>query len=768
MAFDFSKFNFFNRLNARARVFFLLAGVVAIALLFYVASLFLGGGEEAAGPSRIASAPPGLQSVPGGAITPEYQRAVEEASAQRARQAQITGTSAVPTMISIAQQPQAATSQCVICYEEEANVKNTLDNWVGKGEVTPEVASALQQLADKNASVDEYAAELDRLVREGKLTPEQARQLLEQYKKQHANRLLKQSADTMDSLIKSGQLPIDSANQLLDAQKKKMSPAEYAAMLQEMVRQGKISPAVAQQLLAQYTQQRAKEIVMKSIASLQKMAREGKITPDVEKELIDLENRMVPVDTYTRALQQNVSQGKLTPVVAKAILDEYKSQKAEIGPTGSINQMLQQAEAAAYGEINDLMREGKMSQAVGAQLTALIQKNIPLEQYKGVINQLVQEKKITPEIAKLKIGDYEAVKHLREMSQKLSDLQGNNAPASVYAEELKKAVQAGALTPEQASQLMQEYAAMTATPAAAAAGPTTEEFARLQQRVQQADVVAAPAAAETDFAVAQARAEEEAAQDRQARIQALMTAMTGQAQQLIASWQPPVMAHTEGAGEDGNGKDENGKALERKAAGAAGAAAAAGEAGPATPPLIKAGTILFAVLDTAINSDYPDSPVMATIVDGKYKGAKLLGKIVTTKGVSGQLDRVSLNFTMMNMDDWTTSKTVTAYAIDPDTARTVMASEVDYHYLQRFGAMMATSFLQGYASAITNAGTSTTGIFGTSTTHPELSPSQKLAVALGQMGQTLGEATQNYINRPPTVRVDSGVGLGILFMADVS
>lgn len=106
MAFDFSKFNFFNRLNARARVFFLLAGVVAIALLFYVASLFLGGGEEAAGPSRIASAPPGLQSVPGGAITPEYQRAVEEASAQRARQAQITGTSAVPTMISIAQQPQ--------------------------------------------------------------------------------------------------------------------------------------------------------------------------------------------------------------------------------------------------------------------------------------------------------------------------------------------------------------------------------------------------------------------------------------------------------------------------------------------------------------------------------------------------------------------------------------------------------------------------------------------------------------------------------------
>ena len=133
------------------------------------------------------------------------------------------------------------------------------------------------------------------------------------------------------------------------------------------------------------------------------------------------------------------------------------------------------------------------------------------------------------------------------------------------------------------------------------------------------------------------------------------------------------------------------------------------------------------------------------------------------------MDRVSLNFTLMNMSDWPTSRTVTAYAIDPDTARTVLASSVDYHYMQRFGAIMATSFVQGYANAIqTSASTSTTGIFGTSTTHPELSPSQKLASGLGQVGQALGTVTQNYTNIPPTVKVNAGVGLGILFMADVS
>jgi intracellular multiplication protein IcmE len=123
----------------------------------------------------------------------------------------------------------------------------------------------------------------------------------------------------------------------------------------------------------------------------------------------------------------------------------------------------------------------------------------------------------------------------------------------------------------------------------------------------------------------------------------------------------------------------------------------------------------------------------------------------------------------MNKDDWEKSKTITAYAIDPDRARTALASQVDYHYLQRYGAIMATAFVQGYANAITTSGSTTsTGIFGTSTSHPPLSPSEKLATAIGQIGQSLGSTTQNYVNIPPTVIVDSGVSLGILFMADVT
>lgn len=768
MALDLSKLNFFSRLDARARVLVLFGAVIGLIFLVYFGTRYFAGGSSTTGPSRVANAPQGLQSTPGSKqLTPEYYRALAQANAQSAQQAQISGGSAINTMINVGGQ---GGQSCIVCSDQSANVRTFLDDWVRQGKVSPEVASALEQLADKNVPVSEYAAELDRLVKEGKLTPEQARMLLEQYKKQHANAMLNDSAKTMDALIKSGQLPIDVANQLLDAQKKGMSPAEYAAELQKLVKEGKISPEVAQQLLAQYTAQRAKEITQRSIGILQQMARDGEMTTDVLKTMVKLEEEMVPLDSVAAQLQTLVTTGKLTPAVAAKILDEYKQQKAEIGTTNTIDQLVRQAEAAAFQEISELLATGKISPDVAAKLTDMIQKNVSLDEYKAAVNQMVQQKQLTPEIAQLKIGDYTRVKTLRDEAARLANLQANNVTPEQYADELKRAVAAGLLTPDQAARLMQEYQAITARPAAVTAiatGAGADQFAALQQRVQQgAANNLPPGVSPEEFAAAQAQAAQETAQDRQARLEALLSAMSGQAQQLVAAWQPPTMSGKVGVAGEGAGKD--GLGLNGKGGTGSSTTSTTTTTTTAGPTLVKAGTIIFAVLDTAVNSDYPDSPVMATVVAGDLKGAKLLGRLTTTKSVSGQLDRVTLNFTLMNLDAWPKAKNITAYAIDPDTARTVLASSVNYHYMMRFGAIMATSFLQGYASAITNEGTSTTGIFGTSTTHPNLSPANKIAVALGQMGQTLGTATQNYINIPPTVRVDSGVGLGILFMSDVT
>ena len=396
----------------------------------------------------------------------------------------MSGGSAVPTLMNYSSQPVSAApnGNCnIICTDQSANVKYNLDDWVKQGKIAPEVSAELQASANKNIPVSEYAAELDRLVKEGKLTPEQARELLEQYKKQHANALLADSAKTMDNLIKPGKLSLDVANQLLQAQKNKVTPSEYAARLQTLVHQESLSPDCGAQLLAQYTQQHAKEVVAQSIAILHQMARAGQITPDIEKELVDLEARMVPLDTYSAALQRYLTAGKIIPAVAGRILDEYKAQKASIGPAGSINQMLQKAEAAAYAEINDLVREGKMSAEIGEQLSGLIQQNVPLEAYIAAVNQLVQQGKLPPDIAKLKIADYQSVKGLRDMSQKLSDLQANNASNATYTDELKHQVQAGVITPDQATQLLQEYQASTAKAPieVLSTGPTTAAFAKI-------------------------------------------------------------------------------------------------------------------------------------------------------------------------------------------------------------------------------------------------------------------------------------------------
>lgn len=765
MALDLSKYNFLKRLDARARVFVLFIGLIGIIALVYIVTTYFAGGSETVGPSSVASAPSGLQSIPGGTTaTAEYQRVLSQANLQAAEAARMSGTSAIPTQIYTA--TASGPGSCVICSDKSANVKNLLDDWLRAGKINPDVKGKLEDLANKKVSVEEYAAALDQLVKDGKITPEQARALLDEYKKQHTNAVLADSEKMMDGLIKAGQLPLDVANQLLDAQRKGMSTTEYAGLLQKLAREGKISPTVAQQLLQQYNKQCAQDAIDKHIVAIHQMEASGAITTDVARKLVGFTNDNTPIDTYATEIASLTTQGKLTPIAGTSLLNAYRQVKSACGSAGTINELVRQAENEAYQELSDLLNAGKISPETAAQISNLIQNDASMDDFKAAINQLVQDKQLTPEIAQLKIGDYVKVKRYRDIKAQLEALQANNVSPDDYANQLKRLVESGAITPEQAAQMLREYQSLSVK-AAAPVTIGTGEFGELQQKVQQGAAATPVEFTTGDFSTAQAQAAAEDAEARKARIEALMNAMNDQAGQLLSSWQAPVMQHREGSFE-----------VRKEGVGpAAGTVTVPGT--PGTPfgkgigaetgaPLIKGGTIIFGVLDTAVNSDYPDSPIMVTIVEGKYKGAKLLGKIVTTKGVTGQMDRVSLNFTLMNDDAWPKSRGVTAYAIDPDTARTVMASSVDYHYMMRYGAMMATAFLQGYSTAITNAGTSTTGIFGTSTTHPELSPSNKIMVGLGQVGQSLGAATQNYINRPPTVRVDSGVSLGILFMSDVT
>jgi polyhydroxyalkanoate synthesis regulator phasin len=786
----------FSRTDAKSRVSIVIGTVVGVIGLIYIGSHLLGGGGVTPGNAHVANAPSDLQSIPGGQLTPEYSRALAQENAQVAKQAQSSGGSAVATLVNV-DEPAPSTANTganctIVCPgAENADTTNDVNNLVKSGKLTQAEANTLLTMAKDNVAVSQYADQLDALVKEGKITPEQARKLLEEYKNQHANALLTSSSQQMDVLIKSNKVPLAVANELLGMQKQNVSPAEYEANLNRLVKEGKISPATAAALLAQYSQQKTQEALAENAAGLQDSVKSGEITADVASDLAALQKRGVSAADYKDELDKLVREGKLTPAAEEKLLAQYTGARTTGAPSSTLNSLVSNLDDAANADLNAMVKSGRISPATAKILSDLHGQNLSPEAYQAKLDELVREGKITPEQAKTFIAKYQKRQALKNEIDSLKNLQANNASPAQYTAELTRAVKEGLISPEMAARLQAEYNAATAqlpnySPAATGTAasiqsnlPSDEAFNRLQQRLasQQQQPVTSTFTAPTDnsqqfsdaAAQAAAQAESEAEKERQQRIQNLMGAMSNQAHSLISSWSAPSMAHK---GDSAPPKEDTiTTTTTTKTGGLFGSGSSSSSSGASSAaPVIKAGTIYFAVLDTAVNSDFPDTPIMATIVAGPYKGGHLLGKVtINTNSVTQSADRVSLTFNSMSLDSWDASQSVTAFAIDPMTARTVIASNVDYHYAKRYGAMLGSAFLSGYASAISNAGaTTSTGIFGTTTTHPELSPASKFAVGLGQVGTTLGTATANYINTPPTVIVNAGVGLGILFMSDVT
>lgn len=181
---------------------------------------------------------------------------------------------------------------------------------------------------------------------------------------------------------------------------------------------------------------------------------------------------------------------------------------------------------------------------------------------------------------------------------------------------------------------------------------------------------------------------------------------------------------------------------------------------------VKAGAILNAVAITAVNSDEP-GPVLAEVVSGPYQGARLLGSF-TRPDTS---ETVVLQFKMISIKNASQSYPITAFAVNPDTARTALASDVDHHYMQRYGLLFASAFVKGYGQALANSGqtvTSATGAGGVASTtqYPVLNAQDKALVALGQVGADLSDVMKKNAKRPITVTLNAGTPMGILFMTD--
>lgn len=178
-------------------------------------------------------------------------------------------------------------------------------------------------------------------------------------------------------------------------------------------------------------------------------------------------------------------------------------------------------------------------------------------------------------------------------------------------------------------------------------------------------------------------------------------------------------------------------------------------------PAIKPGDLLYAIIDTGVNSDIP-SAVMATVASGKYKTARLLG------GFQRHDERLVLAFTRAILPSGETIQ-LEAYAVDPTTTEASVASSVDTHFFSRWGGLVASAFLEGLGSAKRYSGSQSI-IYGNNGENNDqmvwntYSPADQAWIAAGKVGEKVGKVFERNFERSPTVYLESGTPVGVLIL----
>lgn len=184
------------------------------------------------------------------------------------------------------------------------------------------------------------------------------------------------------------------------------------------------------------------------------------------------------------------------------------------------------------------------------------------------------------------------------------------------------------------------------------------------------------------------------------------------------------------------------------------------------PLFVRASTIIPAVMITAVNTDEP-GPVMAEIVSGPLKGARLLGQVVNAPtDVTDNIQKATIQFNTIQKNDWDQSYQVNVFAIDPNTSRTALASSVDNHYFRRYGLGLAAAFVEGLGDAYSNIGKTVTHTDNATIVSMGQSAKEINRSALGNVGKKLGQEIGKIADVPATIYVDAGETIGLLFMSD--
>lgn len=187
--------------------------------------------------------------------------------------------------------------------------------------------------------------------------------------------------------------------------------------------------------------------------------------------------------------------------------------------------------------------------------------------------------------------------------------------------------------------------------------------------------------------------------------------------------------------------------------------ASGAELEPSVDIMAQTGSMLYAILDLEANSD--SSPfVQATVVGGPYDGAKLQG------GFTPLGEALEITFQTLVYDG---TYAIDAIAVNPDQPKVGLATEVNKHYLSRFGGLFAAAALRGAGEEVKRSGSTTVVNLngGTAIDSRERAGGREIGFsALGEVGLEAANVLRDGINRPPTIKVAAGTPVGVIFRQD--
>ncbi len=174
------------------------------------------------------------------------------------------------------------------------------------------------------------------------------------------------------------------------------------------------------------------------------------------------------------------------------------------------------------------------------------------------------------------------------------------------------------------------------------------------------------------------------------------------------------------------------------------------------------GTMWYGTMSSGADS-YVPGPVTATIQEGSFAGARVLGQFEVAP------DGEHLILTFNNLSFQGKSFGILAVAMDPNTRISGITGDIDHHIFTRFIIPGAASFLENVTQALMSQQQSVvSNPAGIVVTSPKLSNTQLALMGAGGAAKSFARATRpTGVMRLPEVKIRSGQGIGLLIIKPI-